>query len=87
MLVKCKNCGKDFELFISEFCCLDCSKDYYLKPEWSWEVIEIKYSCRHCKFKWEGYSDTFFLVLEHEKLHKPNNESPNSRDESNWKLQ
>ena len=33
MLVKCKNCGKDFELFVSEFCCLDCSKNYYLKPE------------------------------------------------------
>ena len=33
MIVKCKNCGKDFELFVSEFCCIGCSKEYYFKPE------------------------------------------------------
>ena len=30
----------------------------------------MKYHCRYCNFKWEGFSDTFFKVLEHEKTHK-----------------
>ncbi len=31
MNVNCKNCGKEFELFINEFCCKECLDDYYLK--------------------------------------------------------
>ena len=30
----------------------------------------MKYNCRECKYKWDGNSDTFFRVLEHEKTHK-----------------
>ncbi len=30
----------------------------------------MKYSCRDCKFTWEGFSDTFDKVLAHEKTHK-----------------
>ena len=32
MKVQCKNCGKDFDLFASDFCSMDCTIDYYLKP-------------------------------------------------------
>ncbi len=31
MNFKCKNCKKDFELFNSEFCCIECMNGYYLK--------------------------------------------------------
>ncbi len=31
MNIKCKNCGKEFELFNGEFCEMDCLGDYYLK--------------------------------------------------------
>jgi hypothetical protein len=30
----------------------------------------MKYNCRKCKFKWEGYPDTFDKVLIHEKTHQ-----------------
>jgi len=30
----------------------------------------MKYFCRECNYKWEGYTDTFFKVLEHEKIHQ-----------------
>ena len=30
MNVKCKNCGKDFELFNSEFCSIECNRRDYL---------------------------------------------------------
>jgi len=30
--VKCKNCGKNFDLFVSEFCCKECSEAYFMKP-------------------------------------------------------
>ena len=30
----------------------------------------MKYNCRDCKFGWEGNSDTFQKVLDHEKTHK-----------------
>ena len=29
----------------------------------------MKYACRNCNFKWDGYSDTFQKVLDHEKTH------------------
>lgn len=29
----------------------------------------MKYNCSQCKFRWEGNSDTFFKVIEHEKIH------------------
>lgn len=32
MNVKCKNCGKEFDLFVSEFCCIECSEKYFMKP-------------------------------------------------------
>jgi len=32
MNVKCKNCGKEFDLFVSEFCCNECSEEYFMKP-------------------------------------------------------
>ena len=31
MNLKCKNCGKEFELFSSEFCCKECVDDYYMR--------------------------------------------------------
>ena len=31
MNVNCKNCGKDFELFISEFCCKECAEEYFMR--------------------------------------------------------
>ena len=34
MDVKCKNCGKDFELFTSDFCCDECAEDYFVHPKW-----------------------------------------------------
>ena len=30
MDVKCKNCGKEFELFTSEFCCKECAEEYFM---------------------------------------------------------
>ncbi len=30
----------------------------------------MKYNCQKCKFQWDGFSDTFSKVLEHEKTHK-----------------
>ena len=27
---KCKNCGKDFDLFISEFCTKECEEKYFM---------------------------------------------------------
>ncbi len=33
MDVKCKNCGKDFELFVSEFCCKECAEQYYMTDQ------------------------------------------------------
>lgn len=30
----------------------------------------MKYNCRECNYKWEGFSDTFNLVLTHEKTHQ-----------------
>ncbi len=30
----------------------------------------MKYKCQQCRFQWEGNTDTFFKVLEHEKIHK-----------------
>ena len=38
MKVKCKHCGKDFELFTSDFCSMDCTLNYYLKP---WLKVSI----------------------------------------------
>jgi len=32
MNVKCKNYGKDFDLFVSEFCCKECSEEHFRKP-------------------------------------------------------
>ncbi len=32
MFIKCKNCGKDFELFINEFCCKECQEDFFMHP-------------------------------------------------------
>jgi len=32
MDIKCKNYGKDFELFVSEFCCKDCAEAYFMHP-------------------------------------------------------
>ena len=32
MNVKCKNCGKNFELFITEFCCKECAEEYFMRP-------------------------------------------------------
>ena len=32
----------------------------------------MKYHCRDCKFNWEGNSDTFQKVLDHEKTHIKN---------------
>lgn len=29
MDIKCKNCGKDFEFFTSDFCCDVCAEKYY----------------------------------------------------------
>ena len=29
MLIKCKNCNKEFELFNSEFCCIERSNDFH----------------------------------------------------------
>ena len=31
MNLKCKNCGKEFELFNSEFCCKECEEGFYVK--------------------------------------------------------
>ena len=31
MNLKCKNCEKEFELFISEFCCKECEEKFYVK--------------------------------------------------------
>ena len=31
---------------------------------------KMKYNCRECSFRWDGYSDTFDKVLIHEKTHK-----------------
>jgi len=31
--------------------------------------IKMKYDCKECDFKWEGTSDTFEQVREHEKIH------------------
>ena len=31
MNLKCKNCGKEFELFSSEFCCKECVDDYCMR--------------------------------------------------------
>ena len=31
MNLKCKNCGKDFEVFISQFCRIECENEYYQK--------------------------------------------------------
>ena len=33
MKVKYKNCEKDFELFNSDFCSMECTLDYYSKPQ------------------------------------------------------
>jgi len=30
MEVKCKNCGKDYDLFTSEFCCKECAEEYFM---------------------------------------------------------
>lgn len=30
----------------------------------------MKYKCQQCRFQWEGNTDTFSQVLEHEKIHK-----------------
>ena len=30
---------------------------------------KMKYNCKECNFKWEGTSDTFEQVREHEKIH------------------
>lgn len=30
----------------------------------------MKYKCQHCRFQWEGNTDTFFQVIEHERIHK-----------------
>jgi hypothetical protein len=30
----------------------------------------MNYNCRECSFKWDGNSDTFSIVLIHEKTHK-----------------
>ncbi len=32
MFIKCKNCGKDFELFINEFCCKECQEEFFMHP-------------------------------------------------------
>jgi len=34
---KCKNCGKEFELFNSEFCKIECLNEYYLKSHGFWK--------------------------------------------------
>ena len=31
MNLKCKNCGKDFEVFISKFCRIECENEYHQK--------------------------------------------------------
>ena len=31
MFIRCKNCKKEFELFNSEFCTIECMNNYYLK--------------------------------------------------------
>jgi len=30
----------------------------------------MKYKCQQCRFQWEGNNDTFFQVIEHERIHK-----------------
>lgn len=30
----------------------------------------MKYKCQKCRFQWEGNNDTFFQVIEHERIHK-----------------
>jgi hypothetical protein len=32
MDIKCKNCGKDFEMFTSDFCCDKCAEEYFMHP-------------------------------------------------------
>jgi Zn finger protein HypA/HybF involved in hydrogenase expression len=40
MNFKCKNCEKEFELFNSEFCCMECSNDYYLKGHSKYQITK-----------------------------------------------
>jgi len=30
----------------------------------------MKYKCQQCRFQWEGNTDTFSQVIEHERIHK-----------------
>lgn len=32
MIAKCKECGKEFDLFVSEFCCDRCAEAYFMHP-------------------------------------------------------
>ncbi|MDX1595914.1 MAG: hypothetical protein R3327_03140 [Nitrosopumilaceae archaeon] len=29
----------------------------------------MKYKCQKCRFQWEGNNDTFYQVIEHERIH------------------
>lgn len=33
------------------------------------EKPKMKYKCKKCNYRWEGNSDTFQKVLDHEKTH------------------
>jgi len=55
MDVKCKNCGKDFELFTSDFCCEQCAEDYFVHPKW--EIMEEV--CMHCGNVFDGNKEKF----------------------------
>ena len=33
VILHSENCGKDFELFVSDFCCDQCAEDYFVHPK------------------------------------------------------